>query len=238
MKPYYQDESVTLYCANNRDVLPHIPDCDHMITDPPYAENTHVGARTNPTTQDGRWLSGGNEGQDLINFDHISFSDLRDTFSLASLVVKKWSVSFMDWHHIAMMEETPPLDMRFVRFGMWHKPNGAPQFTGDRPAQGWEGVCIMHKVGGRMAWNGGGHAAVYTYNKTSHPIHRTAKPPQLVCKLIEQFTNPGDTVLDPFAGVSTTLECAKLMGRKAVGIEMNEAYCEYAAKRLSQAVMF
>lgn len=225
MKPYYQDESVTLYCADNRDVLPHIPECDHMITDPPYAEQTHNGAMTSINEK-------------LVDFEHISFSDLRDTFSLASLVVKKWSVSFMDWRHIYQMESTPPTDMRFVRFGMWHKPNGAPQFTGDRPATGWEGICIMHRAGGRMAWNGGGHAAVYTYNKISHPIHRTAKPPQLVCKLIEQFTNPGDTILDPFAGVSTTLECAKFMGRKAIGVEMNEAYCEYAAKRLSQAVMF
>jgi site-specific DNA-methyltransferase (adenine-specific) len=143
----------------------------------------------------------------------------------------------MDWRHIYQMENNPPTSLRFVRFGVWVKPNGAPQFTGDRPATGWEGICIMHKDGGRMKWNGGGHHATYRYNKVAQPRHKTEKPLELAIKLIEQFTNPGDTILDPFMGSGTTLEAAKLTGRKAIGIELEQRWCDVAIERVAQQCM-
>ncbi len=116
------------------------------------------------------------------------------------------------------------------------KPNGAPQFTGDRPATGWEGIGMFH-THEKMRWNGGGRHGVFTYNKIngSHP---TEKPLSLVMELVELFSNPNDVILDPFMGSGTTLLAAKLLGRRAIGIELDEKYCEVAANRLRQGVLF
>lgn len=67
---------------------------------------------------------------------------------------------------------------------------------------------------------------------TAHP---TQKPEKLIAKLILASSNPGDIVLDPFAGAGTTAVTAKKLGRNYVGIEQNELYCAWAAKRLELA---
>lgn len=67
--------------------------------------------------------------------------------------------------------------------------------------------------------------------------HPAIFPDALARDHILSWCNPGDAVLDPFAGSGTTLVAAKLCGRSAIGIEINERYCEIAAKRLSQGIL-
>jgi DNA modification methylase len=67
--------------------------------------------------------------------------------------------------------------------------------------------------------------------------HPTVKPLQLMRYLVKLVTPPDGTVLDPFMGSGTTLEAARNLGRKAIGIEIEERYCEIAAKRLQQEVL-
>jgi len=234
MRPYYRDNQTILYCADNRDVLPDLPErcVDLVLTDPPFSAETHEGGRTSPKTVNGAWEQGGNEPQAMIDFDSISAWQLSNTFDRLGYIARRWVVASLDWRHYADMERLPPAFLRSVRFGVWDKPNGAPQFTGDRPATGWECVGIFHRAGARMAWNGGGHRAVWRVNKINDPFNPTAKPPELVTKLIELFSNPGDLVLDPFCGVGTTLLCARAAGRYAVGIERNEAQCAEIVKRI------
>jgi len=236
MKPYYDNNGITIYCADMRDIP--LPAAALVLTDPPYAEETHKGARTHPPHFDDP--DGAHDPPKLVDFDSITAADLRACFDWIGGTARAWVVSFMDWRHIYHFEQEPPEGLRFVRFGVWIKPNGAPQFTGDRPGVGWEGIAFLHRAGGRMTWNGGGHHAVYTCS-VAHQDYRisgnpTAKPIPLVAQLMRQFSSPGDLVVDPFMGSGTTLAVARLLGRRAVGIERDERQCAALVRWLEQPV--
>jgi len=74
----------------------------------------------------------------------------------------------------------------------------------------------------------------FATDKQKEALHPTQKPLSLMAYLIRTYTNAGDTVLDNCAGSGSTLIAARRQGRRAVGIELDEAYCEVIAKRLSQ----
>ena len=249
IKPFYQDERTLLYCCDNEEILAELPEksIDNVITDPPFSEWTHIGARTNPEVDaDGVPLSGGNEGQPMIDFAPVTSHQLGTAFDRIGYATRRWVIASMDWRHYAELERLPPAFLRPVRLGVWDKPNGAPQFTGDRPGQGWEAIGIFHRleawrenvtgrrhaIGGRMRWNGGGHRAVWRHNRISDPFNPTAKPPELVAQLIELFTDPGDLILDPWCGTGTTLLQARALGRLAIGIERDPEQCEEIVRRL------
>jgi site-specific DNA-methyltransferase (adenine-specific) len=86
----------------------------------------------------------------------------------------------------------------------------------------------------RSEWNGGGKIGLYF-----HPIprgdkryHETQKPFSLMVEILEDFTNPGQLVMDPFAGSGTTLIAAKALGRKFLGVEAHPEYCKVANERI------
>jgi DNA modification methylase len=90
--------------------------------------------------------------------------------------------------------------------------------------------------GGRSSWNAGGKRGVYTHNvRDAEPrLHPTQKPLALMRELIRDFTNPGETVLDPFMGSATTGKACLLEGRRFVGIELDPGYFQIACARLAQ----
>ena len=82
------------------------------------------------------------------------------------------------------------------------------------------------------------HGGVINNDGANSPrFHPTQKPIQLMARIMKDFVDETDTILDPFMGSGTTLRAAKDLGRKAIGIEIEEKYCEIAAKRLSQEVL-
>lgn len=224
MKPYYDANGITVYCADNRAI--DLPMADLILTDPPYSETTHTGARSAP-----KWsTSGGMVAPPLgIDFDSVTATDVHAMFVRFALIARRWVVSFLDWRHVEPLESNTPNGLRFVRHGIWIKPNGAPQFTGDRPGTGWESIAFLHKAGGRMRWNGGGKHGVYTCNvaHASHRIseHPNAKPFALVAELIRDFSDPGDLIVDPFGGSGVVAAAASALGRRCVLVEQNEAHC-------------
>jgi site-specific DNA-methyltransferase (adenine-specific) len=131
------------------------------------------------------------------------------------------------WRHAAQLERA---GVPLVRFGIWHKPNGAPQFTGDRPGVGWEAIAILHREG-RKHWNGGGHHAVWVCN-VEHGEHPTQKPLKLLTDWVTKFTDEGETVLDPFMGSGTTGVASMKLGRKFIGIEKRADYFDLACRRI------
>ena len=224
--PYYDDGSVVLFNADCREVLPLLDKVDHVITDPPYDAHTHESAR-----------SGYRAG--VLKPIEIDFAPL-DTHALVPLLLDaaaRWCICFCSLEMIGTYKAIA--GDRFVRAGFWSRRNGAPQFTGDRPAQPGEGLAICHALG-RKRWNGGGRRGFYEslIVSTEARTHPTQKPEALMCALIADFTDTGDLILDPFAGSGTTLVAAKRLGRRAIGIELDQAYCDQAVERLRQCTLF
>lgn len=220
MREYYRDEYVTIYHGDCRFVCLGDLGAHHVITDPPYDEKTHDGAKS---TLRPDWAP--------IGFLPLETAEV---VPLLQQAVPRWVVSFCA---LEMLGDYKRISGdRWVRAGFWHRLGGAPQFTGDRPAQPGEGIAIMRgTAGGRMWWNGGGGHAFF-----QHPIihggkvHPTQKPESLMLELITLFTDPGETILDPFMGSGTTLVAAKRLGRKAIGFEISEQFCKEAVNRLKQ----
>ena len=221
MKPYYADSKVTIFHADYRDVLSAIEPVHCVITDPPYDERTHQGARSH----------GQNESK-------IDFAPLDVAATVPLLLCKslRWTVCFCTMEMIFEYRRVAPLS--WVRAGFWRRPDGAPQFTGDRPATPGDAIAIMHGPS-KKRWNGGGRHAYYEFGveRGDWRVHPTQKPEPLMVALVSDFSDVGETVLDPFMGSGTTLVAAKRLGRKAIGIELDERYCEVAAKRLAQGAL-
>lgn len=234
--PYYQDEHITLYHGDSREILPALAgqSVDCVITDPPYSDRTHNMTRSNShgAKRHGNRVLSGNFG-----FGSISEADLRSVLTECGRVTRRWVVASLDYRHSFALDAEPPSGLRLLRIGVWLKTNPNPQISGDRPAQGWESIAYLHRADLAPKWNGGGRAANYHLPSAQRADHPTAKPLTMVADWVRLFTNPGETILDPFAGSGTTLRAAKDEGRRAIGVELDERYCEIAAKRLTQDVL-
>lgn len=208
----------TLLLGDAFQEMPKLGEVDSIITDPPYNNRTHRGARSSKSLSSSQ-----------IDFDSIGEEELIAFCAEATALAKRWVVMSCAWQHAAELEKA---GLPLVRLGIWRKPNGAPQFTGDRPGTGWEAIAILHRKG-RKRWNGGGHHAVWVCN-VEHGEHPAQKPLKLVMDWVSAFTDAGETVLDPFMGSGTTaIACARL-GRKFIGIEKRPDYFRMAVRRLER----
>lgn len=219
---------------------------DHAIADPPYSDHVHKCGRRGCTgytepTRPGATRAQFNRTRDL-GFDALT-EDLR-AFVARELVrvVRRWILVFTDHEGgEGWKQDIVKAGGEFVRFGVWHKLGAAPQFTGDRPGAGHEVIVIAHAPrpkGVRLRWNGGGRHAFWEFpivlNRSGQDprLHTTQKPLPLMEALIKDFTDPGESVLDPFAGSGTTAAAAKRLGRNALGFEVDPNYARKAQERL------
>lgn len=209
----------TLYLGDCREILPTLPKVDAVVTDPPYGAVTHAGARSmNSLTSS------------TIDFAPIESADLVRLSMRLCEAAARWVVMTCEWRHAATLEAA---GVPLVRLGVWIKPNGAPQFTGDRPGTGWEAVAILHREG-KKRWNGGGHHAVW-HCPIEQGDHPTQKPLRLISDWVRAFTDLGETILDPFMGSGTTGVAAIKLGRKFIGIEIEPKYFDIACRRIEEA---
>ena len=242
-QPYWQSPCgrVTLYHGDSLDVLPTLPadSAGLVCTDPPYGEQTHKGAESASYDRSGNIK----ERRKLVTFSSLTIDDIRARFDEAARVAGHWFIATMEFRHAAALEVLPPSGCRFIRMGVWTKPNGAPQITGDRPAQGWEAIAVMHKSGnGRLKWHGGGRSSVFHHAVERNAAYPTQKPLSLIREFVTLFSDPGDLVLDPFCGSGTTLVAALERGRRAIGIDISAEALGIARSRceavLGQANLF
>lgn len=216
---------------------------DHVICDPPYDEHTH-GAQRRGSAAKGRGKQFGLSRETISVERHVGFAAI-GAAEMAAVAVhlarvsRRWSLIFCAMEQQATWSEAVrAAGMEHVRFGIWDKPGSTPQFSGDRPGSGTEAIEIAH-LPGKKRWNGGGKFGLWrcpiVKEQTGERCHPTQKPLELMEKLIRDFTEPGDTILDPFAGSGSTGVAALRHGRKFIGWERDPKYHAIALKRLAAA---
>jgi DNA modification methylase len=212
MKPYYSDDLVTLYHGDCLEELAWL-EADVLVTDPPYGMSyTGFGGRKGePRRLDGP-----------VSVVGDSSVKARDD------VIEKWgdrpALVFGRWN----MTRPTKTKMRLI----WDKsPCG---FMGDLSLP-WGGAEEeIYVLGAGFTGKRSGNvirAQTLMSSDHSRPDHPTPKPVGLMEVLIAKTLG---TVADPFAGSGTTLIAARNLGRQAIGVELEERYCEIIATRLSQ----
>ncbi|CAN7604528.1 DNA-methyltransferase [Bosea sp. LjRoot237] len=224
----------TLYNGNCLEVMAGLTPVSHVISDPPYEAFMHEAKfrhRKHLRTD------GGNE-LEALNF--ASIDEIRKPFTVTSSgLCGGWFIAFCTPEGVGRWaDEINATQLKYKRACVWVKPDSTPQLNGQGPAMGAENFVCAWGGKGHAKWNAGGKRGVYTH-LTNPPSrdhrHPTEKPVSLMRELLQDFTNPGETILDPFMGSGTTgVTCAK-MGRKFIGVELDPKYFDVACERIRKA---
>ncbi len=216
---------------------------DVTITDPPYSQHTHekqwVGAALTNGKQRGKPCPGHTvrTTHTGLNFAHLTAEQATRASLELARVSRRWVLVFTDLEGIALWRSAvADAGLDYVRTCIWDKIDSAPQFTGDRPAASAEAVVVAHPKG-RKRWNGGGRRSVFRHEVNSHDRgdkpHPTTKPLALMRELVSLFSDPGELVLDPFAGSGSTGVACNQLGRRFLGWELSPEYHAIATRRLN-----
>jgi site-specific DNA-methyltransferase (adenine-specific) len=207
MEPYYDVDEITIYCGDCREILPSIL-VELVVCDPQYGMEYRSNRRT--------VRLGAINGDDAYPLDVLA--TLRD-------VAGRGVYAFCRWNNLA---ELPVPKSCLV----WVKNNWTAGDLEHEHGRQWEAIAFYpgpaHKFAKRVP-------DILDCRKVPPSVHPTEKPVELIEQLIH--ANVADSILDPFMGSGTTLVAAKNLGRKAIGIEIEEKYCEIAARRLDQCVL-
>jgi DNA modification methylase len=207
IEPFYEDDFVTIYNADCRDVL---PEADVLVTDPPYGIDY-------------------NSGQAVLGAASIQGD--KDT-SLRDWIVEWWgdkpALLFGSWKRPA------PRGTRQVL--VWDSKGALGMGALDLPWKpAHQQVYVLGKgFTGRRSTDVLRFAPIQAMT-TNGRVHPHQKPVELMRELIAKC--PPGVILDPFMGSGSTLRAAKDLGRKAIGIEIDRRYCEVAAQRMGQEVL-
>ena len=232
MKPYYEEPGIRIYHGDMRLVLP-LGQVDLIVTDPPYGIDFHSARPSDERKKD----KIANDGLDsYIQMLPEMWAHFRYALKEGGCCCCCCGGGGGSTPSLAYAWIEVPKHLTLENVCIWDKGFVG---MGWRYRFQWEAVIIATK-GERKTWNGGANRSnILEFQKVipQNGEHPTPKPEALMRQLIEDNSNPGDYVLDPFCGAGTTLRAAKDLGRKAIGIEIEEKYCEIAVQRLRQEVL-
>lgn len=211
VNPYYEDELVTLYHGDCREVVAWLA-ADVLVTDPPYGIGWSIGTI---------YASRSKAHDGIQNDEDTTCRDeaLAMWGDRQGIVFGTWAASFPTNKQILVWRK--PVNAGVVGSVTGYRRDTELIFlTGPWPQRNSERSSVMETNGSNQAYLNG---------------HPHAKPVDLLWRLMEWTEG---TIADPFAGSGTTLVAAKQNGRRAIGVELEERYCEVAAKRLAQGQFF
>lgn len=212
MKPYYQEKGITIYHGDCRDILPTLEPVDLVLTDPPYGINYNGGK-----IPQGKHVFSHRGQIEKVAHDNEQF-DPRFLLQFKKLIL--WGANcyasklpdkatWICWDKVTKNN----LNLRIAEMEL-----------------AWTN-CIVRPRVFRHLWSG-----AYRTFENGEYYHPTQKPTPLMQWCIA-LSGEVKTILDPFMGSGTTLVAAKNLGRQAIGIELEEKYCEIAVRRLAQEVL-
>lgn len=203
---------------------------DHVLCDPPFEAEAH-------TLQRRVKRGGGVMSVEPLTFPPMTEIERDAVAEQIARVTRRWAIVFCQIEAAQKwVFSLSDAGLVYRRTCIWVKPDGMPQYSGDRPGMGYETMVVMHAPG-KSTWNGGGRTGVFRHNKndlnrTGHP---TQKPESLMSELVSLFSDPDELILDPYAGSGTTGVAAVRLGRRFIGFERDEKFHAIASDRIGIA---
>ncbi len=226
MKPYYEHAGITIYHGDCREILPQLHPVDLLLTDPPYG----IGESSRKNATRGKPFGGKPQGRNTrgtaippTDYGVYKWDDVpadRDAI-LLSLGLSRQAIIWGGNYFCDILTPGPG-------WLVWDKVNSG-DFADCELA--WTNLKQAVRQFTHM-WNG----MLRESERDATRVHPTQKPIALM-KWCLTFAPAAESLLDPYCGSGSVLVAAKATARKAIGIEIEEKYCEIAAKRLSQEVL-
>ncbi len=205
-EPYFQKDDITIYCGNALEIMPNLESVGLVLTDPPYMTNKF------------QW--------DKVTIDFIDEASKQSI----SLLKEGFVLFFGSMSKLEKLLSLNPDRLIFQCRDFIHFRPVPIQWAVD-PILVWIKTTNLNYA--RRDWFFMSMADMSKRGPSEHP---TPKRVSTMLKLIKDYSINKGTILDPFLGSGTTLVAAKELNRKAIGIEIEEKYCEIAAKRVEKAI--
>lgn len=227
------DNAIALHCGRWQDVLADV-ECDALITDPPYSEQTHAGMRVGDVLTG----SGNPMVRTGVQYARWNADDARAFVDAWAPRTRGWMVVITD-HWLA-----PPLREQMERHGRYVfaplpfvELGKQPRLTGDGPAS-WTCWIVVSRPATQAYARWGSLPGAYVpptgIGVQSDRALKGGKPTWLMSAIVRDYSRPGDLVCDPCAGGATTLIAAATEGRRAIGSEMDPDTYAKAMKRIAR----
>jgi site-specific DNA-methyltransferase (adenine-specific)/modification methylase len=248
MKPYYQNEDLTLYNADCLEVMEYFIEkgikVDAIVTSPPYNMNLRIN--------NGKYMSRCGWKKHVEEFS-TKYKDYKDdlpmdeyfdfqkkfielALKISDLVF--YNIQMITGNKIALFKLLGYFADKVKEVIIWDKVNGQPAMqTGILNSQ-FEFIIVFSdsKPYNRMfdtaQFIRGTETNVWKIKRETNKDHKAAFPQELVKRILEDFIPAGAIILDPFMGSGTTAVAAMQSGRKCIGIEISKEYCDIIAERV------
>ncbi len=244
MTPYYDQGGVTIYCGDARDIVPQLSGWDTYTCDPPYGTGWYENDKDVTAFVAG--LAASRDGcvfgypERLVRMCMLAGREPSEWivwwptngacrgFNLAGARNESEHIAFFGKHRVSQLRQSRgEASRRMVDKNYRHADGGAGRgldVQGDPESRRISDVWTMAAPGLGFL--------------SAHRLHTNQKPDALLLRLVEAVSEPGQTILDPTCGSGTALVAARSLGRKAIGIDIDEACCATAVQRLRQEVLF
>lgn len=236
MSVYYSDDRITIHHGDSFELLHELDGIGAVVTDPPYSSGgAFRGDRALATTT--KYVNSdtaayrpefAGDTRDQRSF--LAWSTLWLNAARAASIPGAPLVSFIDWRNLpALSDAVQAGGWVWRNVGTWWKPGVRMQ----KGRFSSSAEYVLYATNG-PALDGGGSPQNVVKCRIDSDRDHIAQKPVAVMEWALSVVAPGAVVLDPFMGSGATLEAARNLGFRAVGIEVDERYCEIAARRLDQ----